>query len=56
LIYVAENENQFVEQITRALKEKDPEVVLRRQACAGEHSWEAHVAEKRRLVNLHIIA
>jgi glycosyltransferase involved in cell wall biosynthesis len=54
LIYVAENENQFVEQITRALIEKDPEVVLRRRACAGEHSWEAHVAEKLRLVQVHL--
>jgi glycosyltransferase involved in cell wall biosynthesis len=54
LIYVAENENQFVEQITRALKEKDPEVVLRRRVCAAEHSWEAHVAEKLRLVQVHL--
>ena len=54
LIYVAENENQFVEQITGALKEKDPEVVFRRRVCAGEHSWEAHVAEKLRLAQVHL--
>jgi glycosyltransferase involved in cell wall biosynthesis len=54
LIYVADNENQFVEQVDVALKEKDPEIVLLRRACASEHSWEAHVAEKIRLVHMHI--
>lgn len=54
LIYVAENENQFVELVARALKEKDPDLILRRQACAREHNWEAHVAEKLRLVELHL--
>ena len=55
LIYVAEDESQFVEQVACALKEKNPGVILRRQACAREHSWEAHVAEKLRLVQLHLL-
>jgi len=55
LIYVAEDENQFVEQVACALHEKDPDVILRRRACAREHSWEAHVAEKLRLVHLHLL-
>jgi glycosyltransferase involved in cell wall biosynthesis len=54
LMYVAENENHFVEQVACALKEKDPDLASRRQACAREHNWEAHVAEKLRLVQLHL--
>jgi glycosyltransferase involved in cell wall biosynthesis len=54
LMYVAENENQFVEKVACALNERDPDLVLRRQACAREHNWEAHVAEKLRLVQLHL--
>ncbi len=54
LMYVAADENQFVEQVALALEEKDPDLVLRRQACAREHNWEAHVAEKLRLVQLHL--
>jgi len=44
LIYVAEDENQFVEQVP-VPEGKDPAVILRKTGLArGEHSWEAHVA------------
>jgi glycosyltransferase involved in cell wall biosynthesis len=50
LIYVAENEAQFVESVRRATMESDPELSLRRQQCALQHSWEAHVSEKVRVI------
>lgn len=49
LLYVAHNEDQFEEQVRRALQERDPELEQRRQACAQAHSWEAHVDRKAAL-------
>jgi glycosyltransferase involved in cell wall biosynthesis len=54
LIYVADDERHFLEQVARALKERDSDMVLRRRACAREHSWDAHVAEKLRIIQLHL--
>ena len=46
LLYVVDDLAEYSSVVARAAAEDDPDLVERRKACAREHSWEAHVAEK----------
>jgi len=54
LMLVADNSEQFESAVAAALTEQDERLRDRRQACAGEHSWEAHVEQKAALAVRHL--
>ncbi len=50
LIYVARTPDEFVTQIERALAERDPDVVARREALARSNTWDDRVAVLESLI------
>jgi glycosyltransferase involved in cell wall biosynthesis len=55
LIYVADTPAQFAELVDSAAQEHEPERRLRRLECARQHSWEAHITQKARLIQQHLL-
>ena len=45
LIYLAENEQSFIDQISEALLENNPTWVQQRIDCAASNTWEARIRQ-----------
>ena len=54
LMFVADGGEEFDRAVAAALNEKDDRLRQRRQACARQHSWEAHVELKAALAVQHL--
>jgi glycosyltransferase involved in cell wall biosynthesis len=54
LIYVAENHRGFASLLQTALQERDDQLRERRQSCARQHTWDAHVAAKVKVIQEHL--
>lgn len=51
LLYVAETPEQFVRQLDSAASERNPDLADRRRALAAGNSWDARMADLRRVVD-----
>jgi len=52
LIYVAENEQAFCQQVREALAERDPDLIRRRQEFASQNTWDKRVENISELITL----
>ena len=55
LMYVADHNEDFVQLVSSALAEDDLSLSSKRQDCARQHNWEAHVEKKVELTCQHLL-
>jgi glycosyltransferase involved in cell wall biosynthesis len=55
LIYVAPNQEQFLQKIGDALSEADPALHISRMECARHHNWQNHVDQKIKIIDSRLL-